>query len=212
MPRLDISSKSGLNVHIAPYTTTPIHSKRQMAARTAVCRLLACMLSVEGEVSYAHTPSGAPYLLGEHMPYLSISHTEGYVAVALSEHQPIGIDIERIGHQVARVVYRFLTPRELRLLPDNPKDWLLAVHLLWSAKEAAYKLTNPPSQSLSSFELVDALDTIAEGRQGTFVLSYKDTEAEDLQQCSISPRLITIDYTTHDDYVVALATCLEPLS
>lgn len=208
MTDCNISDKSGLVVRIAPYITPLMHSKRQMAARAAVCRLLACMLDVE-QISYAYSPSGMPYLPGEGMPHLSISHTEGYVAVALSEHQPIGIDIERIGHQVERVAPRFLSQRELSTLPRELTAQRIAVHLLWSAKEAAYKLINPPSKSLRSFELIDGCYIHPEGEQGSFVLVYNDVDEGAPSQSPTTPQLIAIDCSVQDDYVVALATCME---
>ncbi len=45
-------------------------------------------------------------------PYVSISHTHGYAAV-ISSDVPVGIDIERIGNRVEKVVSHFLKPEEL---------------------------------------------------------------------------------------------------
>ena len=45
-------------------------------------------------------------------PYISISHTHGYAAV-ISSDVPVGIDIERLGNRVEKVVSHFLKPEEL---------------------------------------------------------------------------------------------------
>ena len=57
----------------------------------------------EREVLY--TPEGAPYLAEG--PYISISHTMGYVAV-ITDQRPVSIDIERRGTKVQKVVNMFL--------------------------------------------------------------------------------------------------------
>lgn len=44
--------------------------------------------------------------------HISISHTNGYVAVALHPTEEVGIDIERYGVRVRRVVSRFVRPDE----------------------------------------------------------------------------------------------------
>ncbi len=187
------------------YTTPLERHRRHTAARAAVCRLLAYMLGTEGEVSYAHTPSGAPYLEGEGMPQLSISHTEGYVAVALSAHQPIGIDIERLSGQVERVSSRFVSLRERALLPESPQEYLVALHLLWSAKEAAYKLLDPPSRSLLSFELSEPLPSLGLEQTGTLTLLYHPAQDERASEAPAPTASITIHYTLEEEYVMALA-------
>lgn len=69
---------------------------------------------------------------------IAISHTDGYAAVAIS-NAPIGIDIERRGNRVQRVVSHYLKPEEISLLLLT-SDYDLALHMAWSAKEAAYKI------------------------------------------------------------------------
>lgn len=96
------------------------------------------------EVLWHHAPNGAPLIEGYN---ISISHTINYIAIALHPTRRVGIDIERIGERVMRVAPRFMSEDELsQLPPDNatlPDDTscrALASHMIWSIKEAVYKL------------------------------------------------------------------------
>ena len=60
------------------------------------------------EVSY--NESGKPLLTdGRH---ISISHTKGIVAVIISEHHPVGVDVEYCSDRVSRVARRFVREDE----------------------------------------------------------------------------------------------------
>lgn len=71
---------------------------------------------------------------------ISITHTEGYAAVIYKKDlnilSRVGVDIERIGIKVSRVVSRFLSKTELNFIGDDPLAW----HIAWSAKETAFKI------------------------------------------------------------------------
>lgn len=110
-------------------------SRRRREILAVRCLLKSMKKGVEQRVEYDE--EGAPRLAGQR-ECISISHTDGFVAVALDD-SPCGIDIERRGQRVQRVVTHFLTDDELALLTGMP-DSDLALHLAWSAKEAAYKV------------------------------------------------------------------------
>lgn len=86
----------------------------------------------EKEVYY--TRSGKPFLADKSY-HISVSHTKGYVAVAVNKLKPIGLDIEQISDKVKRVRSRLVSDEEF-ILPENE-----LIHLLlhWSAKEAMFK-------------------------------------------------------------------------
>jgi 4'-phosphopantetheinyl transferase len=69
---------------------------------------------------------------------LSISHTKGYVVVALSQTFNPGIDIEYKRPQLQKIGHRVFHTDELRFIQFLP-DYQLALQLLWGAKEAIYK-------------------------------------------------------------------------
>lgn len=79
---------------------------------------------------------------------LSVSHTAGVIALALSP-RPVGIDIERWDGRALRLASRYLQPMEIRQLPYPTEA---AATLYWSAKEAVYKYFN--DQTLCDFRLI----------------------------------------------------------
>ena len=83
---------------------------------------------------------GKPYLSGNGK-HISISHTQEYVVIAVSDF-PIGVDIENINRNALAAVKSYLQPQEAEMLSlsENPTDEAL---LLWSAKEAVFKLLSP---------------------------------------------------------------------
>lgn len=86
------------------------------------------------EVSY--NESGKPLLTdGRH---ISISHTKGIVAVIISEHHPVGVDVEYCSDRVSRVARRFV--RE-----DEWTEDMKSLLIIWSAKETVYKLFSEDS-------------------------------------------------------------------
>lgn len=111
----------------------------------------------EREVLY--TVDGAPYLTDG--PYISISHTEGYAAV-ISSDVPVGIDIERLGTRVQKVVKHYLRQEEeviLRLASASiHDDYLFCLHLAWSAKETAYKVLGKEYYDLQNRTTVQYID------------------------------------------------------
>lgn len=86
-------------------------------------------------VHLSHATSGKPYLLNDSR-FVSISHSPNMVAVMVSERN-LGIDIERIHARTVKVRGKFLTGSE--------PDWCTTEEehtLVWTVKEAAYKLVD----------------------------------------------------------------------
>ena len=112
---------------------------------TAVRVLLYTVLDRQVHISY--NEQGAPLLPDYEGLHISISHTKGYVAIALSETAPVGIDVEQIEHpgdtnpfddkermpRVERVRSRFV--RE-----DEFAETTVGMLLHWSAKETVFKV------------------------------------------------------------------------
>lgn len=119
-------------------------------------------------------------------PYISISHTDGYAAV-ISSKVPVGIDIERIGKRVERVVSHFLQPQELVTL-SHYEDQLPTLHLAWSAKEAAFKILGQAYYDLQHLTTVTNIDIARK----TLILNVKERT---------KPLIIHYDHT--EDYVLA---------
>ncbi len=74
---------------------------------------------------------------------LSISHTKGFAAVALSKGEYSGIDIEHPSERVIKVYDRFVSAEEKAFIPESKQ--LEYFTLLWSLKEAMYKIFDEKS-------------------------------------------------------------------
>lgn len=88
----------------------------------------------------AYHPSGRPCLVND-ARHISISHTRGYAAVAIREDAPVGLDIEQLTQKVCRVQHKFLSHEEKLFLLLEKKN-VEALHLIWTAKEAMFKLVD----------------------------------------------------------------------
>lgn len=113
----------------------------------AVRVLLAEVCGEEKEI--CHEPSGKPFLADGSF-HLSISHTKGYVAIALHPTREVGIDIERVSGRVLKVADRFMSKEELQGEKEALETYsggaerstLYYMLLHWSAKETMFKLMN----------------------------------------------------------------------
>lgn len=168
--------------------------KPQEKRRDCEVRLLDELLAEHygRSVSLRHYPTGQPYVEEQPNDFISISHSDSWALLAISV-APIGVDIEDIASQVERVESKFAHPRELDKLQAIGHR-TLALHLLWSAKEAAYKLVNPPSASLKEFTL-SQLDYINSQQRIAFcaIRNTSDLEIE-----------LLLSWT--ETYVMAVAT------
>lgn len=109
----------------------PVKRQREKAAE----RLLLCR-AFGRPVTLGHDEQGAPFVDALDVN-ISITHTKGMVAVAIDEHEVIGIDAESTERkQVLRVRDKFLNASEQQFIaPDD-----LAAHVIaWTAKEAVIK-------------------------------------------------------------------------
>ena len=114
-------------------------------------------------------------------PYISISHTHGYAAV-ISSDVPVGIDIERIGNRVEKVVSHFLKQEELVTLALY-SEAVPALHLAWSAKEAAFKILGQEYYDLQHLTTISHINVSqktmslnVEGRPQSLIVHYDYTE------------------------------------
>lgn len=89
---------------------------------------------VAGNAAICYDEHGKPYL-NDGSYHISISHTKGYIGIALHPTKAVGVDIELLGNKIGRVADRFLSTAELSSARNTT-----SLHLYWSAKEAVYKL------------------------------------------------------------------------
>lgn len=101
-----------------------------------------------------HDACGKPFLTinGKPTEYrISISHTNGYASMMLSETSTVAVDIEYRSNRIARIAGRFLRADELHEIkmaaPTSPNEssekhdyeTITRLLLYWCAKETAYK-------------------------------------------------------------------------
>jgi phosphopantetheinyl transferase len=102
-------------------------------------RAMASTMGIKPE-AIAYLPSGKPYLTGNSLT-ISISHTKKYVAVLLSSHAFVGVDIEHRSERIHKVRHKFMHSDEennLRQI-NNPISETDGLLLHWCAKESLFK-------------------------------------------------------------------------
>ena len=78
---------------------------------------------------------GKPFLQNSDWQ-MSVSHTKDFVWVVLRKFKPLGIDIEKPQTKMFKVLNRLCSSTELELIGDKVGQ----ASIIWSAKEALYKL------------------------------------------------------------------------
>lgn len=71
--------------------------------------------------------------------YLSLSHTNNYVASIVHSDKRVGVDMEKIENKALKVASKFLSSEEYKTLSKQLDKELYAT-IYWAAKEALYKL------------------------------------------------------------------------
>ncbi len=95
---------------------------------------------------------GKPLLDGK--KHVSISHTNRYVAVAISSY-PIGIDIEKKSKKIILIAPKFIDNKCLFVIKRN-KDEIYQI--IWSAKESIYKLMSIKGLSFKNDIIIKSID------------------------------------------------------
>lgn len=116
-----------------------IQNEERKIQHLAVRLLFSLMMPEVNMKDIVMADNGKPYLKG--VPFhFSFSHCKGYAACAVSDHFPIGIDIEIIHPRIAKVAHKFLNDAEKNMLSNlSEEDALKQLAFFWAAKEAMYK-------------------------------------------------------------------------
>jgi phosphopantetheine--protein transferase-like protein len=88
-------------------------------------------------VYIGYEEDGSPYIKNTHYE-ISISHSGKFACIYIHEDANVGVDIESLLRDFTAVEKKILSPDELDYLTEKHKHEQLA--LIWSAKEAIYKL------------------------------------------------------------------------
>jgi phosphopantetheinyl transferase len=161
-------------------------SEEKILEKLAV-RVLLKYLTGEEKQIYYHS-SGRPSLKTQN-PNISISHTRGYVAVALSEKQFVGIDIQYIAKKIKDIRSHFISESEY----INPDNELLHLLLHWSAKETLYKALKTPGVNLLHELYVQPFEPEASGIFSAVAKPDNDNAL-----------VFDIHYFVHSDFVLTV--------
>ena len=125
--------------------------------------------------------------VSDHSFYISISHTKGYVAVALSSLNSVGIDIEQYGQRVHRVSDRYIRPDEQ--VESYQEDLTWGLLLYWSAKETIFKRMENADADFRKLRLAHFIPQV----EGTFQVQEFATQQQ---------KLYTVGYRIEPDFVL----------
>ncbi len=96
---------------------------------------------------------GKPYLL-DSQHHISISNTFPYAVAMFNQNRPAGIDMEKTDPKFLKIAHKFLNQEELNLAGEN----ILALNILWCAKEALYKVFGKKRLSFRRDILIDPFE------------------------------------------------------
>ena len=119
------------------------------------------------EVEILYKENGQPYFKDKPELFLSVSHAKGWFAVSVGS-EPVGVDIQTYSSRLKQGQDYFRNERELPFSENEN-----ALHLVWGAKEAFYKLKE--GQILDLKEEVSVLEIV----QDSLILDF-ETEIHSL--------------------------------
>lgn len=103
--------------------------------RKKINELLTRKLQI-GELTIDHLDSGQPFLANIEQLNISISHSNEWICVYISEDYAVGVDIEEFNTNIKQIKNQFINSREDKIFDKINFETL---HLIWGAKEAIYK-------------------------------------------------------------------------
>ncbi len=148
-------------------------NKCQSLFAALLLRAVLCLkLNVKNqELEFEVAEKGKPYLVGRQDVHFSVSHTQGLVAVAVSEFE-IGIDVEVIKSADLKLVKRFFTADEQAFIVPETDGWLERFYLVWTRKEAYVKRSGQGlSTPLTSFSVIGESDDFTTFTTNGYVVS-----------------------------------------
>ena len=124
-----------------------------------------------------HHDNGKPYL-ENCVTNISITHTDKYVAIIISDDDELGIDIESLDRSFASVEQKALSEDEIDDLDEDKKNEQLAIY--WCAKEAIFKRMSQNRVNFAEQIEVEKFNLKKEGElEATFI--HKDEYEEEFE-------------------------------
>ena len=158
------------------FITLPLTEKEKFKKRKSPKHRLeflgsrAAMISLGIDLDkFLFNDNGAPYLTDHR--YCSISHTDGYGAVVVSDNKT-GVDVEIYKDKITRIASKFVHPAEVFV--NKSENYLKMLTRLWTVKESVYKAFGVPGIHFSKAIQVDPFQL--QDQQGTARLVHLKTE------------------------------------
>ncbi|MBC8047899.1 MAG: 4'-phosphopantetheinyl transferase superfamily protein [Fimbriimonadaceae bacterium] len=111
----------------------PAQKTRWLASRY----LLKYLMQTDVFVELLADDQGKPFIRNFDL-HISISHSNNYVAVFISNTHTVGIDVEESSRNIMALKNKFLSQTELQQLSESVLQKQLIVY--WAAKEVIYKI------------------------------------------------------------------------
>ena len=124
-------------------------------------RIILRQISENPKFSVSYEKTGRP-IINDNIHHISISHTADFVSVILGKSTKVGIDIERIHPRILKVAHKFVSQAEDSFLASH-KDLQESLVLIWSAKEALFKLNGKTDMDFRKNILIKPFDIQDEG-------------------------------------------------
>ena len=147
------------------------HRRQKLAVRALLNEVF------EEKMYLNHHDNGKPYL-ENCVTNISITHTDKYVAIIISDDDELGIDIESLDRNFAVVEQKALSEDEIDDLDDEKKNEQLAIY--WCAKEAIFKRMSQNRVNYAEQIEVEKFNLKKEGElEATFI--HKDEYEEEFE-------------------------------
>jgi phosphopantetheinyl transferase len=158
------------------------HRRQKLAVRALLNELF------EEKMYLNHHDNGKPYLENS-VTNISITHTDKYVAVIISDDDELGIDVESLDRDFSVVEKKALSEDEIDDLQVKNRNLQLAIY--WCAKEAIYKRMSQHGVDFAKQMEVDKFNPKKEGDiEATFI--NKDGSEEEFE----------LEYEVFDNHVM----------
>lgn len=151
----------------------------------SVRALLAELLGKDARIVY--NKNNKPFLKdGSH--FISISHSHRLTAILLSRNEKVGIDLEYMSTNIARIAFKFINRKEK--ITKDPENRKYHLYLHWCAKEALYKICDKERINIRKDITIEPFEVRQSGEIKGKVQNDKINESFDLF------------YTRYDNYSI----------
>jgi len=143
--------------------------------------------NIKSTISY--DANGKPHL---EKFFVSISHSNDFIALMISEKPGIGIDIEEIHPRILKLSSKFLSTEEIKMI--HPGDPLEKIHVMWGAKEVLYKIHSIGGIDFRKDLYVDPFDYSDNGEIKASIKKYGSNESFNIHFEKLDNFMLTWSY------------------